>query len=500
MSLVVIHNDNIKNNSWIMDFLESQLKKNVDSWTKNRIYKHENQLFQFENDVFVRERKKGGKAFEMESTIHLGKGCHGSVNMVYCTFHRDPQEKSGIKVSEVFKRVVKDQSPKDSANEYPIALITPHIHPKKPTLSGRLVLRHLGDTTLHHFLAENQKTISRVEKLALSKELLKAYKAQIYDIKVGHYDLHKKNILIKIHPDKDLSARYEINIIDYGKAEKLAKQTAPDFNESVVPIIQSLWDKGTPEPLKRIFKHEYASLDNYINCFNRLILSPSLETQEPIDNLLYFLISLAKINHNLAVDLKKIIADAAQESSLNDMAPLKNAVEKCRAILKDRNISEPSFPAVAFDNDVKRQALFNQIERYYLQLEFKGKSLVDTEANEEGQKLCAAVKALREKTLDAIYNPKGMRVSQLQECQSFCRSQLKDNKQALEVHRNLNYLLAEIAVVFASLIILYPLVLGIHYYLTEKIGFFSETKSAVGAQKLDENFAELQTLIPNRAL
>ncbi|WP_162263979.1 protein kinase domain-containing protein [Legionella drozanskii] len=462
---------------------------------KGKKFTYNQQEYQLGETIFARERKKGnGYAYEMVSAIRLGSGAYGYVMKISCTISQG-KENSAFQALDK-DRVVKFERTKDAAKEYSVGQYAEHMHMKKP-VGGRLVMRNLGDQTFSRFIRKNLPADCQ-KMLALTNELIRAYKEQLLEQKLVHRDLHDNNILIKLNP-KQTGKPFELNIVDFGLAQYIPKGNEKemtfftDFCNQIIPLIRMLWDiPDAPRSVRRFLAKPHSFLD-YTNFFENLLLAPAAHTQKSLDDLLDFFERLAKNQGDLSAELSGKVSEAVKASTANNMQPLRDLVLECRRCLKEQNIEKPNFPIVIFDENEKRQRLYYQIEQYYNDLENKGRSLCKTPQQKEGQELCKLVNHLRTKTLDAIYNDDASIQVQLLDCRDFCKELLNDNKELLDIRRDNNYIWGEVAVVLTSLIVLYPVVLGVNYLCTGKIGFFSETNSAKGADKLNRDFAALQT-------
>ena len=486
MTKLVLDSTNISQNPWVWDVLEAHRCANSGYMRKGVSFKYNNKVYEFGQDIFVRERKKGGYAYELVST-YVGRGAYGTVNKIACTISLG-KNNSGFQVSDK-KRVVKFLHPSAATREYAVGKYAPHLHMKKP-IGDRLVMRNLGDMTLD---SPTNRPFSRQERLALTKALLKAYKEQLLRPKLIHNDLHGGNILIKVHPEKAPN-QYEVNIIDYGLGKHMVSLRSEETSDfwSIAQMIHRFWDiSGAPKEVKALFsRYDSPLFKEYVEIFDKIILSPTAHTQKSLDELVSFFEALA--DKVLCNTLKGQILTALAQSTPQNMGPLKEAVIRCRTTLAEHNINKPSFPFVTFEKDKKRQQLFNQIEDYYQELEKKACYLCTTSQRKEGKQLYEVVNRLRKHTLDAVYQTDAKeREAQLLECRSFCKSFLDENQHLLNIRRNSNYVWGEIAVILASLIVLYPVALGINYLCTGRVGFFSETNSVKGAKKLDQDFAGL---------
>lgn len=493
MPLIILDSNNIADYPWIWAFFEAQRLKNRDTWKTKTTYKYNNQKFQFKEPVFARERKNGGFAYEMVSSTVLGKGYHGSVRKISRTLSMG---KHGVAFQAVDKnRVVKIQSKWEANTEYARSHDIRHLHLKKP-VRGKMVMRNLGEQTLKGFLRDNNLT--REEKLIFTRELLRTFKAQILDLNLSHRDLNRGNILITTYQE-EAGKRFVINMIDYSfRSNWFSESYNKDFIKYILPCIRELWSMpGCPLAISHLLEKSIRA-NEYLDCFEHLTqspcLSPTIDTQHQLDNLFFFLDKLNNENAELSNALRAQVLEALQQSTADDLSPLRAVVRHCRESYDAAKIDGLHFPFLLFsDEGNEKQQFLDQIDKNYRQLEEKAQSLLQTPMHEEGRELANVVATLRERTLEAVYHPQGLKIENLKECRELCANTLTEKKQILDIHRNYNYIWAEIAVVFSSLIVLYPVVMGLNYLATGRLGFFGETRSAACPKNIDDQFQELET-------
>jgi|GEM_PF-2124209 len=99
--------------------------------------------------------------------------------------------------------------------EYSMARIGGHIRMKKPVFFGNaslLVMEKFPGKDLFHRLYEIGNGIDISQRMAITQELLRAYRSQIHDLGLVHRDIKPENIMVEIYDDGSV----EVNIIDYG--------------------------------------------------------------------------------------------------------------------------------------------------------------------------------------------------------------------------------------------------------------------------------------------
>ncbi len=235
--------------------------------------------------------------------------------------------------------------------------------------------------------------------------------------------------------------------------------------------------------------YNFPAIEACIKVFDELILPPD-NIQKPFNLLLTYINS----HYSSKLGLQKTILDGfKQTSSINHCDPLKTAILNCKQTLDRRQLDKDNtfLPVFDFNYDSKRQQLIDKIFINFSQLSAKGKKLEKLGKKEDGEQLCALSEILKNKTLVAIHQPRAQQAFALIECQNECKKLFNTHKNLLNIHRNSNYIWAEVGIILSSLIILYPLVAGINYLVTGQIGFFSQTHTAEKAQQIENNFHTL---------
>jgi serine/threonine protein kinase len=496
MTATHITPNNIANYNWIWDFLEEQRKAGQYVWQPNKDFRYNGLQFQFAQKVFARQRKEiyRGYAYEMESKDKLGEGAFGSVYNISCTISNG---KTGIFQVTNKARVVKNQLEENAIREYKMAKYAVHLHAKQP-IQGRMVMKKMEGQTLYTFLKAN--TTSRCGTLYLIRALLQAYKTQVTARQLVHNDLHAGNILIQYNANHKHNP-YEINIIDFGLAQYIPIMTASKihqmfYHDELNLFISYLWSaqKARPQLMTKLLQNNSASLEEYISVFEKIVVAPTASTQEPLDWIFTYLDGLAKTHHDIAHTLQTIMKNGVNHSTAQNVNAIKNAVLACKEILEKHHLDPAHKFTPVFNTDSQKQKMFNNIFNYFNILEQKGKQLAGKSQKKEGDQLCNLVARLRKETFDAAHTPDSEQKNALLVCANTCKQLLEDNQNFLNIHQNNNYIWAEIAVVFSSLIVLYPLVAGINYLCTGRVGFFSQTKAATTVEQMHADFKTLNAI------
>ncbi|MBI2784794.1 MAG: protein kinase family protein [Legionella longbeachae] len=495
MSHFFINPTNIANNAWIWDHLEKQRQNGQYIWKPDTQFNYNGHTFHLKQTIFARKRDnpQRGYAYEMISNEYLGRGAYGSVNRISCTLSLG---KTGIFQAKDKHRVVKTQDSYDAEQEYQVALYAKHLHVKNPT-HDMMVMKEMNGRTLYNLLKTHG--FSRKEGLELIKALLIKVKEQLIDKKLAHNDLHEGNILVDLDPQSQTN-KFKINIIDFGLARYLPKMNLNKNSDDlyfVVRLIYKIWSNldNLPEGILQLLKlrhMDFLSINNFIQIANSIVLAPTPEAQQPLDLMLAYLKELTHTHNDLKETLRTHLLESLKNSSATNLNPIKQAVLECKKTLAKYDIDLCSFPYVVFDDNAKKQHVFNKIFSYFKKLENKGKTLLNTPYKKEGEQLCLLVETLRQNTFNAAYMPEEQQKKALTECSECCKKLLQDNQNLLDIHMDSNYIFAEIGVIFASLIVLYPIVAGIHYLATRRFSFFSQTTEVTGAEQMAEDFSMLE--------
>ncbi|VEB38917.1 protein kinase [Legionella cherrii] len=489
---LVIDLQNIAQNKWIWDFLENQRLHGKEVWKPNEVYTYNGSSFTFQQPVFARKRKNPaqGYAYEMPSSKRLGLGKYGAVYRISCTISRGKTDTFQVQDKH---RVVKFLDPNDALREYNVGHYTEHLHMKAPTQSY-LVMREMQGQTFTSFLHQYYRTLSRKKKLELTKAIIHAIKEQLIDRKLIHKDLHGRNILIHYDP---LSSQnhFTVNVIDYGMAYYSPGLNIGLLNSDVGSLwnfLYAIWsnEPDRPEVINALINMRSFRFSDYL-LLDEVVMAPTLKSQKPLDRMLAYLRQLAETHDGLAKELRHDLLRAVKQSDASNLTPMKLAVEQCKESLIKHNIDLCSFPYPVFTENAEKQKQLNEIYAYLRHLENKGKFLIFYDQENEGNELCELAHNLRQKTYQAAMMSPLQQRDAFAACSIQCKEILDKNRELLNIHRDSNYIWAEIGVVLCSLIVFYPIVGFIHYLATDRFRFFNQTESAAGASKMEKNFNQL---------
>lgn len=210
-------------------FFKSQARMSINVWKKETIYHFDNgRAFVFKNDVFRRESHSRSGQFRYEvisNKVVFGQGAYGIVKLIKRTvaFGEGLDGKGSIrfkkKGKEGKRRAVKIACSVDGIDDlrYEYASGAPHCGFKRPveidvgssTQRSYLAMRRHPGQNLSKIL-DYRQALTTAQRLALSKELLRALKTQVTAPQLIHRDIKPQNIMVEMGPSMI------INIIDYG--------------------------------------------------------------------------------------------------------------------------------------------------------------------------------------------------------------------------------------------------------------------------------------------
>lgn len=486
----------IEKNPWLWDFLQTQSKSGVHLWKPNNDYFYQGNLFRFNHLILARVRTNKRQiklpqdqcAYEEIDTNNLiGRGCHSQVFPIVYTLSTN---KAGVPTIKDKNRVVKYQQKGCYADhEYSMTVQAPHLHVKQP-VEGYMVMRRIQGIPLS---ALRTKGFNRKEKLELTKALVLALKTQLVKNHIEHHDLHQNNIIIQItQPLPTDEKQFEANIIDFGWAKKMEHQNEGAYYQDWKDLIQLLssfvWRTGAlPESLRSIVRlnhYSIASIESVIHLIHRLSILPNDASLPVLDNIFSYLDQLEKSNAGLAKKLQAIMLDAIEQSTSDDLILLRKGIIDCIELLHTENIMDHVFFESILVHDAKQQLTFLSIFKHLNQIALKGNQLIIQGLLTEGNRLTGLAAHLKKLTFKSAYKPALERQNMLK----YCVKSVIAEKKSIDIHRNSKYIYAEIGIILASLIVLYPIIAGLHYLVTGQFTFFGQTSTAHHTEKLINNF------------
>jgi hypothetical protein len=166
----------------------------------------------------------------------LGAGCFGDVRQVMFAIKYPRSGKLEIILhGEGGKTRAVKSIPKDKVNmnEFTLGRLAPQLKMKPPlffTHYSHFPMRKLPGLPLNQLLMKMNRNPGQYPwsfRLALSQKMLKALKSQVLDLDICHQDIKPENIMVHIH-----EGEIEVNVLDYGLAEKLSTINEPSTSGS----------------------------------------------------------------------------------------------------------------------------------------------------------------------------------------------------------------------------------------------------------------------------
>lgn len=486
----------IENNPWLWDFFQTQSKSGVHFWKPNNDYFYQGNLFRFSHLILARVRTNKRQlklpqdqcAYEEIDTNNLlGRGCYSQVFPIVYTLSTN---KAGVPTIKDKHRVVKyQQKGRYADHEYLMTVQAQHLHVKQP-VEGYMVMRKIDGIPLN---ALSTQRLNRKEKLELTKTLVLALKTQLVNNHIEHLDLHQNNIIILMtQPLPTDEKQFEANIIDFGWAKKMEHRNEDTYSQDWKDLIQLLssfvWrNGGLPVSLRSIVRlnhYSMASIEHVIHLIHRLSILPNDASLLVLDNIFSYLDQLETSNAGLAKTLQVIMLDAIQQSTSDDLILLRKGILDCMELLHLDNIMDHVFFESILVHDAKQQLAYLSIFKHLNQLALKGNQLIIEGLITEGNRLRDLAAHLKKLTFISAYEPTLDRQNILKCCVKLLIAEEK----SIDIHRNSNYIYAEIGIILASLIVLYPIIAGLNYLVTGRFTFFGQTSTAHHTEKLMNNF------------
>lgn len=495
-----LHHDNNEAAMALYSLLTEDNANNL--WSSHQYYKFSyletNYQFSFTQSILKRKRKEGkeGDRFEIfNSNQHpLGKGGFGIVYPIIGTM-KFIAGKPLIQTKK--KRVVKieDHSKKNKVNsiidEYNGLLKSGHLHPKPPVFIGidakiksYLVMYEAGGVPLEKIMSptKRRELIDLIPELTVAKRIdltlaiLRAIKTQVSDVNLIHRDLKPWNLIIDLKQSPP-----EVIVVDYGLVLEQGKQDFRKVGTKAYRATESF--SGSPiYTLKsdvystgRILSYLWG--DNYQNYYIKrdkdFNFIKSKSTNKELFNLpeIKFVLSLAdqkKIKYyldsmlNPNPDKRPSLDELLYQFSGIDSQFYNNTIEQ------DFKVPEPQ----QFETLKTRHLAFMKTQ--LMLLSHKEMHLLKRGCHDAAHVMNKLLLELQINTrlLEQTSNP-----SLLKGYKNCCMAEISKAKETLQYHRDSWWLVAEITIAISLLGIGYLISLGVNYLITNKFGFFSQTKS-----------------------
>ncbi|MGQ3892395.1 protein kinase domain-containing protein [Legionella sp. CNM-4043-24] len=126
--------------------------------------------------------------------------------------------KRGLKKTRLIKHRLHNgpQHPLTNADmEYNMAQLSGHIRMKRPVIirnGSLLVMKQFPGKELYNLLYETPVALTTHQQITLTRNLLSAYRQQVYNAGLVHRDIKPENIIVDLNSD----GQVEVNIIDFG--------------------------------------------------------------------------------------------------------------------------------------------------------------------------------------------------------------------------------------------------------------------------------------------
>lgn len=494
-----------ENFAWLWAFFQNEEAQQRYEWAAKTSYSYQGKTFQFKYPVFASARKEKNKEREdvfeeLSPRPALGKGCFGEVKAIGYTFskniHGDLQVKNNKRVVKYFNHAFY------ATKEFQAGRNLSHLHMKPPN-NRQMVMKEKKGI---HLLKPGNKKInpwlvqSDLEKLALSRAILLAVKTQIHDNNLVHNDLNVGNILIDKQPLANPASRFKVSIIDVGLAKTVESDSWLKNRDYyfLSGILACIWAKG-PVPLHiskaiaLLASRQMTSIEDCLKCLDRVILFPVADSQNRMDILVSQLETIEAGNPVLAAELMEILKTGTNESSSVDLKPVQSTVLICKNRLKENGFFDTAFSETIFHSQPEKQSSINAQFIAIHALKAKAKALKTMNLLQESEELLQLTRFLQKELIKVSENPQFENSSNWIKCKNRCEIALDKNQNLLKIRRNHNYIFAEIAVILASLVVLYPIMLGLNYLVTQNWGFFTQTETSKSAEIIKDNFFKLAT-------
>lgn len=509
-------------------FFDKQFQKGIYVWSSGNVYSFtDGSDFVFSSNVVMRLPKEGktGVRYEFISERLLGEGCYGAVYEIEGTFkfngasfhfkeHGDNGKARAVKIQH------HDVThPEDSAwQEYYLSKKASHLAIKQPVVVNRVsytVMRELKGRELYAILQDDLsgKNILTVEqRIELTKALLKALKEQVTDKNIIHRDIKPENILV------DMSTfPITVNIIDFGLSTYADK---PDGTYPGTPLYQS------PESLDRVSQSSKTDVFSMARVIAEVWRDTTLSTLLNINSF-----ELARENaHHVTLDtlfndIKNLdnVSKTSIETALTGMFRA-NPYQRFSIDEAIEHISHVNLPPTAQKNTDQDREHVNQVPtteqktvNHTILTRYHPQSILRIEAiltqinllrvqevnliNRGSDIVAEELGQLATQLEDKMNQLKYMSLTQFNQCveqyATDCQALIDTSKENFAHHRNINYILANVALAIAGLGVVYLAACIVNLAVTQgnNFLFFKETKTSSLVRAVEENLNEMKCLI-----
>ncbi|MBL7479273.1 Dot/Icm T4SS effector kinase LegK1 [Legionella bononiensis] len=482
-------------------FLQSSASEGV--WHSKQSYEYTfnntHYKFNFTQSFIKRQRKEGKSGYKVSifdtSKTPLGKGGYAVVYPIISTFIRYDEGQIHAKSGRPKLVKIQDHSEIDKTqsihNEYEKLVQAGHLRVKKPIFSeyahgkkSYLIIEQAQGYNLEQILnPQKRKRINdKIPRLSIDKRLgltiaiLNAIKSQVMDRKLVHRDIKPGNIMIDLNQDPP-----KVILIDYGFAIDQGQQDFRRLGTRAYRSPESFKSKPIYTTSSDIYSAgrvlSYLWGDDHQNYYIRRSKEydyiKTKSTNEQLFSLPEIQLYLDEVDQNkIKGCLNRMLAEHPLERpSIDEVITLFSNID--REHYKDEDTTKYDISCLnEFEHKTNLQIIL--IKRHLNIMRNKEKDLRNRNCTAAADVMQHLEQTMTRNTeyLEEHLNP-----SVLLRYRKKCLSAINGAKNTLSAHRDVHWILAETAMALALLGMGYLIALGINYYLTGRLGFFSQTKS-----------------------
>jgi serine/threonine-protein kinase LegK1 len=490
--LINLTNMPSKETEKLFEFLQNQREERT-FWAANTRYNFGESEISLSHDLVWRKRKgtKEGHRYEIITPDIIGQGAAGAVYRIAATLALDTRT---IHFKQAKARVVKIQ--RHNANftldmlqtEYHSSERVQQLAVKEPTVipdssTSYTVMKKIKGRDLFDIIEEDSPShtfLSLKQRLDLTKALLHALK-QVSDANIVHRDIKPENILV------DLTEPITVTIIDFGfsiPADKSDNKNCgtPNYAPPEAYTTEPVWSpKSDVFSMARILGMIWRDDLTYYT-YGDIPSAQSYASRVKYDSL-FRGISLEAAHQNIIRTTLADMSKAEMESRLS----IDDAI---KAFEKVRLPHEYSKKSPVKNNDVQQQ--IQVILFHVAQLRLKAVDLRNRGYSELSDTLYQLTNALEFKTYNFKIQSEEARRNTIDDYSSSCKQLIENIKPQLGIHRNTNYILANISLAIAGLGIFYLIAISANKLITNNYLFFSTPKTLEIAENIEKSLDTFQ--------
>ncbi|MFJ1267766.1 protein kinase [Legionella lytica] len=491
-------------------FFNEQVKKGIHAWSNQRIYSFtEDSYFTFSSNVIMRQPKQGktGLRYEFISARLLGTGSYGSVYEIEGTLrfdetsfrfkgHDDNGKSRAIKIQRHNDLL----SAQKAWKEYCLSQRAPYLALKKPTyekksdgLVSYLVMRQFKGRGLDAIIQDDlfgKNVLTLEQRMELTKGLLNALKEQVTDKSLIHRDLKPENILVDMRTQP-----ITVNIIDFGLS---TYAEAPDEKYPGTPLYKApeIWDRQSQSCKSDVFSMARIIAELWRDTtLSTLITLGSHE--RACTNAHHVSLSTLFTGIDGLDDTTKSIIETTLAGMLQVNSIFRFSIDKAIEHFANSQVMD-----VAENNTILTRyhpQTMLRIEAILTQTNLLRAHHVDlikrdsVDAAEKLRQLAATLEHKMHQLKFMSLTNYNLHVEQyIADCQSFINA----SKEDFAHHRNINYILANIALAIAGLGVVYLAACAVNLAVSRGTNFFffNETKTSSLVRTVEENLVEMGKL------